>query len=320
MKTRPGFSVLLLAAFAVLIAWPGPHSLLAQNGTTASDANSVSDAGESQTESLRQLPAAGEEKAKAKDEIDYEAELENYVPKPEMIRDAFLPPPGSKPISEKSLIWVDRKQGRVYVDGYVAMRDGLLEMFACPIGTKEHESVVGTVARSDEVHAGLLAVGAQPGTPVTYLPNFVPATGQRIRVWVCYWDDQGKFQAIDARRWIKNEKAKTQMQPDWVFAGSGFWKDPGSGREYYRANSGDMICVSNFSSAMLDVPIASSSEADQLQYIPFTERIPKVDTPIRLVLIPIPLPDPKAEKGQQVDPNLAPAETILPRRKPKAGK
>ncbi len=102
------------------------------------------------------------------------------------------------------------------------MQDGPLEMFACPIGTKEHESVIGSLARSSEVHAALLAVAAQPGTPVSYVPKFVPATGQRIRVWVCYWDDQGKFQVSDARRWIKNAKTKKQMEPDWVFAGSGF--------------------------------------------------------------------------------------------------
>ena len=79
------------------------------------------------------------------------------------------------------------------------------------------------------------------------------------------------------------------MKPDWVFGGSGFWKDESTGREFYRADSGDMICVSNFSSAMLDVPIASSAEANELEYVPYTSRIPKRGTPVRLVLVPIPM-------------------------------
>ena len=104
------------------------------------------------------------------------------------------------------------------------------------------------------------------------------------------------------------------MEPDWVFAGSGFWKDPTDGREYYRADSGDMICVSNFNSAMMDVPIASSAEASDLQFIPFTDRIPPQGTPLRLVLVPIPLPSDKPVTEPQPDTKTPPTEAILPRK------
>ena len=62
---------------------------------------------------------------------------------------------------------------------------------------------LGADYECSDVH---LAVNAQPGTPVSHLPKFVPATGQRIRVWVCYWDKEGKFQVSDARRWVKHNK------------------------------------------------------------------------------------------------------------------
>ena len=81
-------------------------------------------------------------------------------------------PSEAKALSKENHVWVDRKQQRVYADGYVAMQDGPLEMFACPIGTKEHESVIATLARSREMHAALLAIGAKPGTPVSFVPNF----------------------------------------------------------------------------------------------------------------------------------------------------
>jgi hypothetical protein len=234
-----------------------------------------------------------------------------YVSPEKIVRQAFGVPPSAKQLSKRS-VWIDREKQRVYVDGYVAMQDGPLEMFACPIGTKEHESIVATLARSSEVHAALLAIGAQPGTPVAFLPNFVPATGQRIRVWVCYRDSDGKFHAVDARKWVRKTGTETQMEPDWVFAGSGFWKDPSNGREYYRADGGDMICVSNFNTAMMDVPIASSAEANELAFSPFTRRIPKRGTPVRLVLVPIPIPTDKPGAPVKVDPNKPPGEAVIP--------
>lgn len=306
MRTCPPVTVALplhLPIAFVLAAGLGSSDLRAQDAPGT-------DAESRQSRTLPQPSSSADPSASG--EADKSDEVDKWVPPEAIIYEAFDPPPGAKAISEKHRLWIDRDQGRVYLDGYVAMQDGLLEMFACPIGTKEHESVIGVVARSREVHAGLLAVNAQPGTPVNFLPRFVPATGQRIRVWVCYWDEQGKFQVTDARRWIKNAKTGQQMQPDWVFAGSAFWKDPSNGREYYQADAGDMICVSNFSSAMLDVPIASSAEANQLQFAPFTERIPEVGTPVRLVLVPIPIPTGQPDEEPKVDADKPPGAEVLP--------
>ncbi len=250
-------------------------------------------------------------------EEEKETPVDAYVSPEEVVRDAFEAPPGARALSKRN-VWIDREKQRVYVDGYVAMQEGPLEMFACPMGTKEHESIVGSLARSSEVHAALLAIGAKHGTPVQYIPNFIPATGQRVRVWVCYRDNDGKFHAVDARRWVRKAGTDQQMETDWVFAGSGFWKDPRDGREFYQADSGDMICVSNFNTAMMDVPIASSAEADDLQFTPFTDRIPERGTPVRLVLVPIPIPtdtpaDPNSPNPpKKVNPDEAPGEEILP--------
>ncbi|MCP4829514.1 MAG: hypothetical protein GY889_11645, partial [Proteobacteria bacterium] len=121
-------------------------------------------------------------------QAEIDASQNAYVSPATITRRALDPPPGGAAIS-KDHLWIDAKNKRVILDGYVAMTDGPLEMFACPEGTKEHESIIGTLARSKEVHAALLAVGAMRGTPVEFLPKFVPATGQRIRLWVCYRDE-----------------------------------------------------------------------------------------------------------------------------------
>jgi hypothetical protein len=240
---------------------------------------------------------------------------EKYVPPEALVRKSFESPPGGVALTRNNQLWIDRTQKRVYVDGYVAMRRGALEMFACPIGTKEHESIVATLAKSREVHAALLAVGAVPGTPVRHIPKYVPATGQVIRVWVCWRDKEDKFHCSDARKWVKRRSDNQDMKAEWVFAGSSFWVDKSAGREYYEADAGDMICVSNFATAMIDVNISSSAEADSLQYMPFEKRIPDIGTPVRLVLVPIPNPTDKPAEKPKSDPNDPPPEKVLVRKR-----
>jgi hypothetical protein len=76
------------------------------------------------------------------------------------------------------------------------------------------------------------------------------------------------------------------LDQPWIFGGSGFWKDESTGKEYYQAEGGDFICVANFPSAMLDLPIESSESNADLLFQAFTERIPPRGTPVTLILKP----------------------------------
>lgn len=268
-----------------------------------------------QEEATRELPEQGRSLSEPLSDEENETALDEFVPPSETAKKAFAEPPESRRLSDRN-VWIDREKQRVYADAYVAMEDGVLEMFACPAGTKEHESVIATIAKSSELHTALLAVGAKSGTPVTYDPNFVPATGQRIRIWICYYDKDDKFRAVDGRSWVQSIATKKELKTDWVFGGSSFWKDPDSGKEYYQADAGDMICVSNFSTAMLDLPITSSAQADDLLYQPFTKRIPERGTPVRLVMVPIAIPsdNPSAEKPK-ADSETPPGKEILAKKK-----
>jgi hypothetical protein len=189
-------------------------------------------------------------------------------------------------LSKTNDVWLDAKRKAVVVDGEVCLRAGQLEMFACPKGTKEHESVVALKCLAEEVHAGLLRVGAMPGTPVRFDPAYKPATGQIIDIYVLWKDEQGGKHQVRAQDWVRVARSDKIMPYDWVFAGSSFAKDEETGREYYRANGGDLICVSNFPTAMLDLPVASSDANTELMFEAFTDHIPPKGTPIRLVLIP----------------------------------
>jgi hypothetical protein len=207
-------------------------------------------------------------------------EDEKVVPPPK------LPAPeGAKKLPAPDQVWVDAKQKQVLVDGYVALREGYLEMFACLAGTKEHESVIAVQSKAKTIHAALLAMGAKPGGPVQFRPEFRPPRGTEIDVEV-RWLDGGKWKSARAQQWIRDAATKQPMTQPWVFAGSYFAKDPQTGKEFYMAESGDFICVSNFSTAMLDIPIESSQANEALMFEANPDRIPQLGTPVRLVLTP----------------------------------
>ena len=105
---------------------------------------------------------------------------------------------------------------------------------------------------------------------------------------VVWKDEQGKRQTARAQDWIRDSQTDEAMKHPWVFAGSGFWNDEETGKEYYQAEGGDFICVSNFATAMLDLPIESSQLNDTLMYHAFTERIPPRGTIVTLILTPKP--------------------------------
>jgi hypothetical protein len=73
------------------------------------------------------------------------------------------------------------------------------------------------------------------------------------------------------------------MREQWVFAGSSFWTDPTDGKEYYQADGGDLICVSNTATAMLDLPIESSQSNEALLFEIFEGRVPARGTPVEIV-------------------------------------
>ncbi len=85
---------------------------------------------------------------------------------------------------------------------------------------------------------------------------------------------------------MRNVQTGKPMEYPWVFAGSGFWTDESTGEKSYLAESGDFICVSNFPSAMLDLPVESSQATGNLLYEAFTSHIPPLGTRVRMVLTP----------------------------------
>lgn len=207
---------------------------------------------------------------------------------PETTKVTPLPPLGPDWIrlGEKDKCWINRKQRQVAIDGEVCLRRGYLEMFACIKNTKEHESVVGLDSKAFLIHTALLAAGAKTGSPATYRPEYKPATGTTIDVFLEWIGGDGKRRRVKAQQWVRDLRTRKPMQHEWVFGGSSIWEDPESKTRYYRAEGGEVICVSNFPTAMMDLPIESSQANDELLFEAFTENIPPRRTPVRVYLVP----------------------------------
>src|SRR5205814_7165718 len=117
-------------------------------------------------------------------------------------------------------------------------------------------------------------------SPVKFGPPYKAASGQTIKL-TCEYQLKGKTVTVNAREWVRDASTKKILSHDWVFAGSRFVANPfEKDKKIYLANDGDVVCVSNFESALLDLPIKSSKANSELAFEANTERIPPVGTKV----------------------------------------
>lgn len=127
-----------------------------------------------------------------------------------------------------------------------------------------------------------------------FVPEFQPPSGTSIQIEASWTDKAGQPQSVDARQWVRADDRDEVLGPLWVFAGSSLFPHPQTGEMIYAAESGDLITVANFMSAILDVPIASTADDSARSYVAYTERIPPIGTPVTLTLRPAAPAEPNA--------------------------
>jgi hypothetical protein len=86
-------------------------------------------------------------------------------------------------------------------------------MLLCKAQTKEHESVLAVDADAYVIHAALLAVGAETGTPVRFTPEFQPPTGQQIDLFVLWQDAEGMSHRVPAQQWVRHITRRYYEEP-----------------------------------------------------------------------------------------------------------
>ncbi len=222
--------------------------------------------------------------------------------KPELPEDKFAEPTTEKPrdlgqplvenpdklvrLAPDQPVWIDRQNKHVVLLGEVCRAGYPLEFFAT-YANRSYEAVMSVNVTPSIVHAGLLAVGAVPGHPAQFQPKFVAPTGTEVAIEVRWKDREGKVQSAPAQDWIRNIKTKKALDSNWVFAGSMFVTDETTGKKYYQADSGELICVLSLPTAMLDLPIRSYGALESRLFEAFEEHLPPPGTPITLLLKPI---------------------------------
>ena len=108
------------------------------------------------------------------------------------------------PLNKSGTVLVDLKTKRLLVKSEVVLREGLLEMLVCLKQTKEHESLLSVDAKAQVIHAGLVALGAEVGTPAKFVPEYKSATGQQIDIFFSWTDADGKLHRDAAQTWVRH--------------------------------------------------------------------------------------------------------------------
>ena len=193
-----------------------------------------------------------------------------------------------KQLSKTQEIWIDHKNKQVIVGGKICLDAGPLEMLICPRGTKEHETIVSVNAESWQVHAALLAVGAQQGVPSRWVPEYTPAWGPKIDIQMMWRDEKtNKVKTIDGKQWILDNETQKPMTHELVFGGSYEEPQMEGGRKRYLADAGELICLANFSTSTIDLRI--DDQDTDLFFEANTPLIPPINTQIYTIIKPGPV-------------------------------
>jgi hypothetical protein len=209
---------------------------------------------------------------------------------------APAPAPTEKKRVELSKNVFFEKEGdarRVILPAKVVKREGQLEGLLTRAETKLHEYILAVDADARMIHAALIATGAKAGKPVQFDPKYVPASGSEIKITLRYKKDKETV-TVSAREWVRSAKTKKALDCNWVFAGSMEVPDlDDNTKKVYLANQGDIVCLCNMETAMLDLPVPSPKALEERVYDADTDKIPPLGTEVEIILEVVP---PKKDK------------------------
>ena len=181
---------------------------------------------------------------------------------------------------------VDRARRRIIIGAEVAVREGALE-FVLSGGAKSHETLLVTRVKPSLLHAGLLALGLEPGKPGEWTqppgkePAFVPPRGALLDIKVRWDDAKGKGREAAVTDWMVVAGTKRKTPPTrWVFVGSDFLDDG----QYAADAEGHHVSVANFVISVIDVPFESTAKDALREFAANPAAMPPAGTKAKLVI------------------------------------
>jgi len=194
---------------------------------------------------------------------------------------------------------VDRPRGEFRVVARVASTSGFLEQLVCLAGTREHESLLSTAVPPSVIHAGLLALGLEPGRPGRWWTDESgelvrePPSGPELEAFVRRIRG-GRVREFPLRSWTSADDGSSLASP-LGFAGSEFRPNPpslarilGPGEHYVADFSGSVIGLATFGDELIAVAEVHPHREDVAapMYRSRTEAMPGPGTPVTLILRP----------------------------------
>lgn len=187
------------------------------------------------------------------------------------------------------------EEKRVEVEARVCVRRGLLELFACAEGGKDHESAVVLYAKPQSLHLALVLLGLRDkremgGGGPQQIGDPTAPKGDRVLVFLEWVDKDGKTHRHRAEELIKDQRTeKTMPLVGWTFSGSEFVEevDPDTkkptGRQIYCANrERSVITTFHDPTAILDNPLTTGG--DDSIYYSNEEVLPESGTRAKLIV------------------------------------
>lgn len=178
------------------------------------------------------------------------------------------------------LDWSNRS---VEISAKVVLRKGPLELLACSLRSKEHESVLATIPRPLHIMQAMGLMGLEPGAPMRYDPESERAsvpTGESLELRIRYRDGGLEF-TVPAEFWLREIKSGKSPDPlPWVFSGS---RNLSDGR-FAADVDGTVAAVVDFDTSLISVGALHSADNDSLWLEANTEAIPALGTECRLIV------------------------------------
>ncbi len=167
-----------------------------------------------------------------------------------------------------------------------------LELVVCGRDSKEHESLVVSDAKASEIHAALLAMGLEPGSPATFEADDSeagwksnPPAGPSVDIEFQWLDAEGTERTAHPSQWIRGLNGEPFERGPWVFAGSRFVQR--QGQERYDADfSGTIVGLVTFGTEVLAWPTVMHNQAgfEEPEWIANNDAVPARGTHVTVRL------------------------------------
>jgi hypothetical protein len=169
--------------------------------------------------------------------------------------------------------------------------DVFLEMLITAPDSREHESLVVSTIKPSALHAGLLAAGFEPGSPMRRVvaqdgtESLAPATGDPLIVMVALIkNDTDSLQYAPIESWVTHLDLEKNLVEDdlWqglVFAGSLF-----NQRGYAADDAGTLVSLTSFMNEVI-APlwgITDQAAIHEPVWIANVKKIPTIGTKVRI--------------------------------------